>query len=95
MLGCHFPNASSGHGPGFRERSATFGARDNAGELISKESLVQDERKQSGRFGRKTSLNSMIMVGEREFSGEGSKGRPRLLFPAALLPPTICEPINK
>ena len=81
MLGCHFPNASSGHGPGFRERSATFGASDNAGELISKESLVQDERKQSGRFGRKTSLNSMIMVGEREFSGEGSKGRPRLLFP--------------
>ena len=81
MLGCHFPNASSGHGPGFRERSATFGASDNAGELISKESLVQDERKQSGRFGRKTSLNSMIMVGERESSGEGSKGRPRLLFP--------------
>ena len=96
MLGWHFPTAASPPDTIYRGRSASFGAKDGSltsgsksknGELMVSEERVmqQDERRESVKVGRKrkTSLSSIVMMGERDVGrlGEGSKERRRLLFP--------------
>ena len=93
MLGWHFPRAASPSDTSYRGRSASFGAKDGSltsgcksknGELMIDEerAMQQDESVKVGRK-RKTSLSSIVMMGERDVGrlGEGSKEKPRLLFP--------------
>ena len=87
--GTSFRERSSSFGA--KEGSLTPRSKNKDGELMINEEMAieedvwKDERRESVKVGRKrkTSLSSIVMMGERDVRrvGEGSKERPRLLFP--------------